>query len=94
MLKILRGIENNIDHDQRSSLIWVCTVCLCHFVRYFGIQILGNLPKSKKFKGTVDFPSFLLYKGDNLRQFTFADSAHRVPAEKESNSKEKNLLPF
>ena len=23
----------------RSSLIWVCTVCICHFVRNFGVQI-------------------------------------------------------
>ena len=26
------------DCSFRSSLIWVCTVCICHFVRHFGVQ--------------------------------------------------------
>ena len=25
------------DCSFRSSLIWVCTVCICHFVRHFGV---------------------------------------------------------
>ena len=40
-LKILSGMTNSADSDQtapRSSLIWVCTICICHFVRQFGIQ--------------------------------------------------------
>ena len=27
------GIANSV----RSSLIWVCTICICHFVRNFGV---------------------------------------------------------
>ena len=42
-LKILSGMANSVDPDQtapsvRSSLIWICTVCLCHFVRHFGVR--------------------------------------------------------
>ena len=45
-LKILSGISgmaNSVDLDQtapiiRSSLIWVHTVCICHFVRHFGVR--------------------------------------------------------
>ena len=25
-------------------MIWVCTVCICHFMRNFGVQNLGYLP--------------------------------------------------
>ena len=28
----------------RSSLIWVCTICICHFVSNFGVQNFGHLP--------------------------------------------------
>ena len=41
-LKILSGMANSVDPHQtapRSSLIWVCTVCMCHFVRNFGVRI-------------------------------------------------------
>ena len=40
LLKILIGMPNNADPDQtaRSSLIWVSTVCLCRFIRQFGVQ--------------------------------------------------------
>ena len=41
-LKILSGKANSVDPDQwRSSLISlirVYTVCICHFVRHFGVQ--------------------------------------------------------
>ena len=37
-LKTLSGIANSVDPDQTaSSLIWVCTVCICHFLRHFGV---------------------------------------------------------
>ena len=51
-VNILRGIANSVDPDQtalRSSLIWVYTVCICHFVRNCGVRnfwtltILNNL---------------------------------------------------
>ena len=41
LLKILSGMANSVDPDQtapRSSLIWVCTVCIYHFVRHFDVQ--------------------------------------------------------
>ena len=34
-------MANSVDFDQtafRSSLILVCTVCICHFVNNFGVQ--------------------------------------------------------
>ena len=33
-------MANSVDPDQivRSSLIWVCIVCLCHYVGNFGVQ--------------------------------------------------------
>ena len=34
-LKILSGMANSVD-TERSSLIWVYTVCICHFVRNLG----------------------------------------------------------
>ena len=37
LLKILSGKANKIDPDQ-TALIWVCTVCTCHFVRNFGVR--------------------------------------------------------
>ena len=40
-LKILDGMANNVDLDQtapRRSLIWVYTVCICHFFRIFGVR--------------------------------------------------------
>ena len=36
-LRILSGIAKSVDPDQ-SSLIRVGTVCICHFVRNFGVQ--------------------------------------------------------
>ena len=38
--KKLSGMANSADNDQtegEGSLIWVCTICKCHFVRKFGI---------------------------------------------------------
>ena len=36
--KVLSGMANSVDPDQtKSNLIWICTVCLCHFVRNFGV---------------------------------------------------------
>ena len=33
-LKILSGMANSVDPDQTAPcLIWVYTVCICHFVR-------------------------------------------------------------
>ena len=39
-LKILSGMANSVDPDQTapSGLIRVITVCMCHFVRQFGVQ--------------------------------------------------------
>ena len=41
-LKIHGGMANSVDPDQtapfRGSLIWVCTVCTCHFVRNFDVR--------------------------------------------------------
>ena len=45
-LEIISAMANSVDPDQtapRSSLIWVCTVCTCHFVRTFGVQIFRTL---------------------------------------------------
>ena len=39
-LKILSGMENNVGPDQ--TLIWVYTVCICHFVRHFGVRNLSK----------------------------------------------------
>ena len=39
-----------------SSLIWVCTVCICHFVRHFGYEILGHLPYSVLWNPTGMWP--------------------------------------
>ena len=36
-VKILSGMANSVDPNW-SSLIWVCTVCICHFVGNFGVQ--------------------------------------------------------
>ena len=39
-LKMLSGMANSVDPDQTapwSSLIWVCTVCICHFVTYLSV---------------------------------------------------------
>ena len=39
LLKILTGMENRVDPEQTApSLIWVCTVCICHSVRNFGVR--------------------------------------------------------
>ena len=48
-LKILSEMANSADRDQNapSSLIWVCTVFLCHFVSKFGVQSL-KAPYSSK----------------------------------------------
>ena len=35
-LKIFSGRVNSVDSDQ-TALVWVCTVCMCHFVRKFGV---------------------------------------------------------
>ena len=46
--KIPSGLANNVDTDETApsgSLIWVCTVCIGHFVKNFGVQNLGHLPK-------------------------------------------------
>ena len=32
ILKIPGGMTNRTDTDQ-TALIWICTVCICHFVR-------------------------------------------------------------
>ena len=37
-LKILSGMADHVDPDQRSSLIWIGSVCICHFVRHFGVR--------------------------------------------------------
>ena len=41
-LNILNGMANSVDPDQTapsgSSLIWVCTVCISHYIRNFGVQ--------------------------------------------------------
>ena len=39
-LKILRGMAKSADPDQTSpsDQIWVCTVCICYFVRKVGVQ--------------------------------------------------------
>ena len=45
-IKILSGMANSVDPDQtapRSSLIWVCTVCMYHFVRHFGVRNFRTL---------------------------------------------------
>ena len=36
-LKILSGIANSADPDQTAPLFWVYTVCICNFVRQFGV---------------------------------------------------------
>ena len=36
-LKIPSGMENSVDPDQTAPS-GVCTVCICHFVRHFGVQ--------------------------------------------------------
>ena len=39
--KILSGMTDSVDPDQtapRSSLIWGCTVCICHFVSNFDVR--------------------------------------------------------
>ena len=62
--KIHSGIANSADPDQtapsgRSSLIWVCTICLCNFVTNFLVyQIMGHLPHigfGKKHPRTLEF---------------------------------------
>ena len=39
-LKILSGMANIVDPDQSAPS--VCTVCICHFVRNFGVQNFGT----------------------------------------------------
>ena len=36
--KILSEMANSVDPELWSSLIWVCTVCIYHFDRNFGVQ--------------------------------------------------------
>ena len=36
LLKILSGMANSVDPDQTAPSD--CTVCICHFVRHFGIR--------------------------------------------------------
>ena len=58
------------DCSSGSSLIWVCTVCICHFVRNFGVsnfRAFTVLDKSARFQlvpqfafDTVELP-YLLY---------------------------------
>ena len=42
LLKILSGMANSVDPDQTAPAGAVrsgsATVCICHFVRYFGVQ--------------------------------------------------------
>ena len=33
--QILSGVANSVDPDQTAP--WVYTVCICHFVRKFGV---------------------------------------------------------
>ena len=42
---IHRGIGNGENRDQISppGLIWVCTVCIRHFVGKVGYEVLGQL---------------------------------------------------
>ena len=35
--KIIGGKGNSVDPDQTARLIWVCTVCICHFIRKVGV---------------------------------------------------------
>ena len=40
-LKMFSGMVNSVDPNQTapwSSLIWICTVGICHFVRNFDVQ--------------------------------------------------------
>ena len=58
---MLVRIANWEDPDQtRSSLIWVCTVCLALFGRQLVLNFLGHLPYISK------FPSFGAYNILNL----------------------------
>ena len=46
VLKTFSGIANSVDPDHcsfKGNLIWVCTVCICHFVRYISAQTLRTL---------------------------------------------------
>ena len=49
-LKLLIEMANSVDPGQ-SSLIWVCTVCICHFVRHYRVQNFMTLTVSIHFKG-------------------------------------------
>ena len=54
--KILGGMANSVNPDQTAPcLIWVCTVCICHFVRHF-VRNLGHSIISNAHSGfSVDF---------------------------------------
>ena len=58
-LKILSGMANSVDLDQTAPLIWVCTVCICHFVNNFGVQNF-RIIVAANFKGS-DKPIYTSY---------------------------------
>ena len=41
-LQMISGIANSVDLDHTARLgcrlIWVCTLCICHFTGYFGVR--------------------------------------------------------
>ena len=55
-LKIRIGMANSVDLDQTApsgSLIWVCTVCICHFIRNFGVRIFRTFTVHGYFVGIL-----------------------------------------
>ena len=78
-LKILTGMANSVDPDQtapRSSLIWVCTVCISHFVRNFGVQIFRSFTYysiyTKMWASQFDYLNCLTY-ADRMVNCKFLD---------------------
>ena len=35
-------MSNSVDPDQTAPLILVCTICIRHFIKYFGARNLGH----------------------------------------------------
>ena len=75
-LPILSGMVKCVDPDQTASsreVIWVCTACLCHFVRNFGVCNFRTYTEKKNntyseedsFKNVSISESLLLDKGNN-----------------------------